>query len=183
MKEIRELLDDEFKEQDFFEIKNDIEQMSFILKWFARTFPFENIDVISHNEQPITREYLINKMLKNRRGGLCYELNGLLHLVLKAFGFDITLGSATVWSEEDNDWIIDKTHTINLYQTNNNLYLLDAGSGSNLAMQPLKLDGNSVTSPVGTFRLRTKKSERGTIISEKQTGDGWVLRYAFDLNE
>lgn len=45
--------------------------------------------------------------------------------------------------------------------------------------KPLPLDGEPVQSPVGIFRLRTQQTERGSIVSEKLTEDGWVLRYAF----
>lgn len=163
------------KVQDLF--TNEIDQIAAIQRYFAHIFAFENLDVLLGNEEPITEPFLLDKMVQQKRGGLCYELNGLMHLVLRELGYPVTLSAATVWS--DNGWIMDKTHTINLYQKKNHLYLIDSGSGNNLTLQPLQLGGSEVTSPAGTFRLRRRETERGSIVSEKLSTDGWTLRYAF----
>lgn len=160
----------------FFQLDNDLKQISVVQQIFGGLFSFENLDVLLQDEHAVTEEFLRKKLLQKNRGGLCYELNGTLHLVLKDLGFDVALAAATVW---EDGWIIDRTHTINLYQKDDRLYLLDSGSGSNLYLCPLELDGEPVTSPAGTFRLRTETTERGSIVSEKLTDKGWVLRYAF----
>src|SRR5699024_5197885 len=135
-------------------------------------------DVLLRNDQPIDQQFLTEKIFKQQRGGLCYELNGALYMLLQDLGFDVTLSAATVWSEADKDWIIDRTHTIILFYKNNQMYLLDSGSGTNLYIQPLPLDGEPVQSPVDIFRFRTKETERGSIVSEKLTENGWLTRYA-----
>ncbi len=164
---------------NYFALENELEQLTAIQQVFAETFTFENIDVLLKNDEEIDEQFLIDKLLVNERGGLCYEINGALYLVLKELGFDVTLGSATVWSDPEKRWIIDRTHTVILYYTKKQMYLLDSGSGTNLAIKPLPLDREPIQSPVGIFRLRTENTERGSIVSEKLTEDGWVLRYAF----
>ena len=51
--------------------------------------PFENLDATDFL-RPISIEpqNLINKILKNKRGGYCFELNGLFFLLLLSLGFD-----------------------------------------------------------------------------------------------
>lgn len=144
---------------------------------FSQLFSFENIDVLLKEDHQITPTYLLDKLAVHRRGGVCYELNGLLYLVLKALKMDVRLGVATVWS--DTGWIIDKTHTILFYSENGSQYVMDSGSGNNLSLQPIQIDGEAITSPSGTFRIRTKSTDRGTIVSEKLIEDEWILRYAF----
>ena len=59
-----------------------------------RTVPFENLDI--HLRRPITLELerLIDKIVLRRRGGFCYELNGLFASLLENLGFTIELLSA-----------------------------------------------------------------------------------------
>jgi N-hydroxyarylamine O-acetyltransferase len=40
---------------------------------------------------------LFDKIVRRRRGGFCYELNGLFAALLRELGFDATLKSAKVF--------------------------------------------------------------------------------------
>jgi len=58
--------------------------------------PFENLDI--HLGRPIMldQDALFNKIVTHRRGGFCYELNGLFALLLRELGFEVTLLAAGV---------------------------------------------------------------------------------------
>ena len=58
--------------------------------------PFENLDI--HLGRPIVldQDALFGKIVTRRRGGFCYELNGLFAALLRALGFEVTLLSAGV---------------------------------------------------------------------------------------
>jgi N-hydroxyarylamine O-acetyltransferase len=58
--------------------------------------PFENLDI--HLGRPISLEQdaLFDKIVTRRRGGFCYELNGLFALLLCELGFEVTLLAAGV---------------------------------------------------------------------------------------
>jgi N-hydroxyarylamine O-acetyltransferase len=58
--------------------------------------PFENLSI--HYGQPIIlqEELLFNKIVRQHRGGFCYELNGLFAWLLDQLGFRVTLLSAEV---------------------------------------------------------------------------------------
>ena len=60
------------------------------------TVPFENLSI--HLGEPIVLdvEALFEKIVTRRRGGFCYELNGLFGAMLQALGFDATMLSAVV---------------------------------------------------------------------------------------
>ncbi|MGW0039172.1 arylamine N-acetyltransferase family protein [Gordonia sp. NPDC003376] len=51
-------------------------------------FPFENLDVHLGIPYEVDPEQIISRLLYGRRGGCCYELNGLLLLALQALGVD-----------------------------------------------------------------------------------------------
>ena len=154
-----------------------LEQISKVQRFFAQEFEFENLDVMLGNEESITEHYLQDKMITNGRGGLCYELNGLMHLVLRDLGFPVQLAAATIWVAPRNSYALDRTHVVNLLDYQNTLYLIDSGFGSNLGMQPIPLDGEPVTSPAGTFRLKTEATEKGSMVFEQLTDNGWERRY------
>src|ERR1051326_4663048 len=61
--------------------------------------PFENLDI--HGGRPIVleRDALFDKIVRRRRGGFCYELNGLFAWLLANLGFRVTLLSAGVARE------------------------------------------------------------------------------------
>ncbi len=53
----------------------------------AFAIPFENLEIHLGRTISLKPEDLIEKMLERNRGGYCFELNGILHLALKALGF------------------------------------------------------------------------------------------------
>jgi N-hydroxyarylamine O-acetyltransferase len=61
-----------------------------------RTVPFENLDIVSFG-RPISLQPadLFEKIVRRRRGGFCFELNGLFAVLLRQLGFRVTLRSAT----------------------------------------------------------------------------------------
>src|SRR5215208_3894293 len=58
--------------------------------------PFENLSI--HACEPILLEEdaLFTKIVDRRRGGFCYELNGLFAGLLRALGFDVAMLAAGV---------------------------------------------------------------------------------------
>ena len=58
--------------------------------------PFENLDI--HLGRPIAldQDALFDKIVRRRRGGFCYELNGLFAALLRDLGFDVTMLAAGV---------------------------------------------------------------------------------------
>lgn len=63
-----------------------------LVKAHQCTIPFENLAVTLWNESvSIEPHKLMDKLLHKRRGGYCFELNGLFHLLLRSLGFDAWL--------------------------------------------------------------------------------------------
>lgn len=169
----------DLKNAGYFELTNDLEKLTCVQKVFAKTFMFENLDVLLNNNELIDQAFLINKIFTERRGSLCYELNGALYLLLKELGFEVTIAVGSIWTGEETGFVLDRSHTIVLYYQDDQLYLLDSGTGTNLAIEPLPLDGGPVQSHVGKFRLITKETEKGLYAAEVYTEQDWVLRCAF----
>lgn len=64
------------------------------------TVPFENLDIALGVPIVLEPEALFNKIVIRKRGGFCYELNGLFHELLTALGFRAEMLSARVRNED-----------------------------------------------------------------------------------
>jgi N-hydroxyarylamine O-acetyltransferase len=60
------------------------------------TVPFENLDIALGVPIRLDPEALFDKVVTRKRGGFCYELNGLFYELLQALGFRVEMLSARV---------------------------------------------------------------------------------------
>jgi N-hydroxyarylamine O-acetyltransferase len=112
------------------------------------TVPFENLSI--HLGEPIVLDEaaLVDKIVDRRRGGFCYELNGLFASLLRALGFEVTLLSARMHTPHGLTHPFDHlTLRVDLTER----YLVDVGAGRN-ARHPLRLDWpEPQADPTGEF--------------------------------
>ena len=65
------------------------ETLDAVIRAHVSAVPFENLDPCDFGITPsLEEEDLYNKIVVNRRGGYCFELNTALHALLLAMGFD-----------------------------------------------------------------------------------------------
>src|SRR5215472_15516562 len=64
------------------------------------TVPFENLDISLSREIVLDPKRFVEKVVRQRRGGFCYELNGAFANLLTAAGYRVTLLSARVANAE-----------------------------------------------------------------------------------
>ena len=64
------------------------------------TVPFENLDIALGIPIRLELDALFDKLVRRRRGGFCYELNGLFYELLKTLGFRVEMLSARVRSAD-----------------------------------------------------------------------------------
>lgn len=100
--------------------------------------PFENLDVQLQRPVSLDAAASYAKIVERRRGGWCYEMNGLMGWVLKQLGFDVTRMSAGVMREQAGDVRLGN-HLCLLVRLEGQPYLVDVGfGGSLLEAMPLK---------------------------------------------
>ena len=115
------------------------------------TVPFENLNI--HLPRPISLEQddLFDKIVTRRRGGFCYEQNGLFSAVLRTLGFEVTLMRARV-SRADGTLSIPFSHLTLLVHLEER-WLADVGFGESF-LEPLRFDDpNPQWQTGGAFRL------------------------------
>lgn len=110
----------------------------------AQTIPFENIDVVLGRSIPLDLDSLVKKLITDRRGGYCFEQNGLFQAVLHTMGFHVTPLLARV------RWLVPpgvhtpQTHMALRVDVDGRPWLADAGFGGSGLMTPLALDTQEV---------------------------------------
>ena len=78
----------------------DRETLHELLRLHVTTVPFENLDVQFKRPLTIGIEAAFEKIVTRRRGGWCYEQNGLFGWVLGEIGYDVTRLAAAVMRHE-----------------------------------------------------------------------------------
>ncbi|MFD9542354.1 arylamine N-acetyltransferase [Streptomyces sp. NPDC060022] len=119
------------------------------------TVPFENLAIHGGEDIVLENERLIEKIVTDRRGGFCYELNGAFAALLGALGFRVTLLQARIFGDGGRLGI-PYDHMALRVETDDDTgpWLADVGFGDH-AVQPLLLeDRTEQEDPIGVFRFR-----------------------------
>lgn len=160
------------------------EALDNVLEKTAKKIPFENFCIIENKINDINKENLINKILINKEGGLCYELNSTFYFFLIENGFNAVLARGVVYENATQEYLtLGRTHVTILITYEEQKYLIDTGFGGNLPLKPVPLTGETVTTTNGEFRIKKVNSEHGDYVLEmklKHKDKAWRIGYAFD---
>jgi N-hydroxyarylamine O-acetyltransferase len=139
--------------------------------------PFENLSI--HAGQPIVLEdeALFTKIVERRRGGFCYEANGLFAALLRALGFDVVMLSAGVANEE-GEFGPDFDHMTLMVSLEQRL-LVDVGFGDSF-LEPLLLDEQGEQAQ-GSRAYRILSDGAHLILMQRDEGNEWKAQYRFTL--
>lgn len=141
------------------------------------TVPFENLSI--HAGEPIVLDdtALFEKIVTRRRGGFCYELNGLFAALLRALGFDASMLSAGAIGA-DGDYGPPFDHMA-LLVTLEERWLVDVGFGDSFR-EPLRLDSRDVQDQGERAYRIAEGGDRLTVSQRGSTGE-WRGQYRFTL--
>ena len=142
-----------------------------------RTVPFENLSI--HNDEPIVLEdgALFTKIVERRRGGFCYECNGLFAALLRALGFKVEMLAAGVAKSEGG--FGPQFDHMTLLVTLDERWLVDVGFGDSF-IEPLLLDSrDDQVQGSGAFRIVGDGDH--LIMMRRNPGSDWEPQYRFTL--
>ena len=157
----------------------DLPFLNRLMEAHLGTVPFENLDVVAGSRIELSEDHLWDKVVNRRRGGYCYELNGLFGSLLKKLGFEVSLISGRIFNRKRQEFGPDFDHMALLVRLDHQLYLVDVGFGDSFR-QPLLLPNGLVSDPGGRrFRLRPALCQADRFYLEKEEEAGWVIKYDF----
>jgi N-hydroxyarylamine O-acetyltransferase len=147
----------------------------------ATSIPFENLDVLLGRGIRLAPGALFQKLVRDRRGGYCFEQNGLLLLVLRALGYRVTPIGARVRWQIPRDVTPPRTHLFLRVHLTNGDWLADVGLGSAslTGAIPLEFD-RELPTPHEPRRL---VREAGRMFHQLWTGTGWTDCCEFTFDE
>jgi N-hydroxyarylamine O-acetyltransferase len=143
--------------------------------------PFENLSI--HYKEPIILDerQLFDKIVVRKRGGFCYELNGLFASLLSHLGFRVMLLSAGV-AQADGGYSPDFDHlALLIRRVEGSDWLADVGFGDSFR-RPLRLHLDKVQDGGDgkRYRLLHHKPDDYWIVAQK-AGNQWASQYRFTL--
>jgi N-hydroxyarylamine O-acetyltransferase len=162
------------------DIPANLESLRRLQRQHLLNVPFENLDI--HWRRPIilVKDNFYKKIIGDKRGGFCYELNGLFYELLGEIGFQSKMISAKV-SRGNGEFGDEYDHLAILTRIEDKEYLVDAGFGD-FTSAPLEFvldveqkDGN------GAFLIR--KFDENYFEVVKKDGDTWKSEYIFTTTE
>ena len=125
-----------------------LETLRALTELHPAAIPFEAIDVLLDRGIDLSPEAVDAKLIERRRGGYCYEQNGLFARVLKAIGFEVEgLAASVRWMEAPGSVPLPLTHRVLRVTIDGAPWLADVGFGSCVPTAPLRMD---ITDPQPT---------------------------------
>ena len=154
--------------------------------------PFENLDIALGRPIRLGLTTLYDKIVTRRRGGFCYELNGLFAWLLDDLGFEVTYLSASD-THSDDTYGLDFDHLVLLVRCPADAapevpWLVDVGWGDTFRF-PLRAElDDEQDGGLKTYRITTNPPEGAGVdenrpprrqLWERHTNGVWERQYAF----
>ncbi len=137
-----------------------------------RTVPFENLDVYYQHGVSVDVARSLSKLVDQRRGGWCFELNGAFGWLLSNLGFDVKLLGAAVLLSGPNRVVDHLTLEVTLDRP----YLVDVGFGDGFVNALVLNTGDEQDG--GSARFVFMPSAEGTTLV-KINGTDLMPQYRF----
>ena len=139
--------------------------------------PFENLSIHAGEPIVLNENALFTKIVEQRRGGFCYECNGLFAGLLRALGFDVAMLAAGVAHAGGGFGPIFDHMT--LMVTLDERWLADVGFGDSF-LEPLLLDKRS-DQVQGTRSFRLVDEDDHVVLHLRNDKEDWQPQYRFKL--
>ncbi|MEG2804965.1 arylamine N-acetyltransferase [Stenotrophomonas sp.] len=142
-------------------------------------FPFETLSTLLRDAVAIDLPSVQHKLLREGRGGYCYELNGLFLALLQQLGFDARALAARVVMGQTDPSPGARTHMLVMVRIDAVDYIADVGFGGNTPTGPLRLDHRfAQATPHGYYRLDRHGQD---YLLQVEVDGQWRPLYRFDL--
>ena len=160
-------------------VNTNLETLKALHRQQLNHIPFENLNIWNKQEIILDINHLENKIINKRRGGFCYELNGLFYELLKQIGFDAKMISARVYNlagelgEEFDHMAI----VVQLEKP----YLVDVGFGASFH-EPLLLETGTIQKDVNHYFKIEEYDEGYLCLYWSEDGVNFTKKYLFTLD-
>lgn len=155
------------------------ERLAEIQRRHIAAYAFSSVGPRLGEALPLDPGEILDRLVVRRRGGYCFEQNGLLFEVLTELGYQprLILGRVLL-SGNPHPGL---THRISAVELDGELHVVDVGFGAPGPHLPVPFGGEVVGSSWRRFRVVELRP--GHWHMQTVQGDGWLSLYRFELLE
>ena len=155
-------------------VRSDLATLAALQRAHLTNVPFENLDVYYGAGVEVGADWALDKVVRRRRGGWCFELNTAFAELLRAIGFDVGLrGAEVMWGRPQPDSPDHMTLEVKL---DGRSWLVDVGFGDAFC-RPLALDDPDPQD--GESRPYRVRDVDGYVVLDSETDGEWTSDYRF----
>nr|XP_002131125.2 arylamine N-acetyltransferase, liver isozyme-like [Ciona intestinalis] len=177
-------------------ISNDSSTLSELCQHHTEYNPFENLDMFGGERKRLDFDKVYNDIIVKKRGGCCYEQNGLFYWALRKCGYEVTIVQCEAFISEEKGYGPSFDHMALLVTCDDgSVWLTDVGWGGTGFITLLKFESDKEQiQNNGVYRLLGSTQQRfllqklqKTIIQVngstkiKVKGKQWNSIYRFDI--
>jgi N-hydroxyarylamine O-acetyltransferase len=148
-----------------------------IVRRHVALLSFSSVGPRMGDDLPLNTDALLDRIVVRRRGGYCFEQNGLLFEMLDELGFDVTLFLARVVFNREGHPAL--THRITVVRLDGADWLVDVGFGPLGPPMPVPMNGDVAADRWRRFRVHIL--DDGARALEVDRDGAFVPLYRFDL--
>ncbi|GAA3127349.1 arylamine N-acetyltransferase [Streptomyces rectiviolaceus] len=166
------------------EAKPDFETLRALHRAHVAAIPFENLEMMVGRPVPLDLAALQDKLVRQRRGGYCYEQNLLFAAALDRIGFAVTGLGGRVRAGASSRRAV--THMLLKVEADGRQWHCDVGFGAEGLLEPIPMgDGGDVRQDVrqGEWRFGIVQEANGARVLRTGHADGWFDLYEYTLEE
>ena len=147
----------------------------------TQAIPFENLDVLLGRGIELGAEAVFDKLVRQGRGGYCFEQNGLFLAVLEAMGFRVQPRGARVRIDRARADMPPRTHMFLQVEIDGARWLTDVGVGGLSLTSAIRLDAKGEQATPHEPRRIIR--EEGRWFHQALLGGTWTDVYEFTYDD
>lgn len=156
---------------------SNLENLIAIHRQHLLYIPYENLDLMNGIPLSLEADDLFRKIILHKRGGYCFELQGVFYYLLKSLGYQVTQYAGRFMNEPGV--IQMRRHRVLVVDLEGKRYVCDVGVRSESSRCPLELtEGLVQTDGIGEYCYE-KDPFYGWVLMQKEKGKDWKPMLGF----
>ncbi len=143
--------------------------------------PFENLDIHYNRKIQLNYQKIFDKIVRKRRGGFCYELNGLFYHLLYHLGYECYVTSAQM-KNDSGEFSPPYDHMVIIAKIEKEDYLVDVGFG-NAFSYPKLIKKGVVQMDYTTYWRFTQDPDENLLLQFSSNASNFQTKYRFSFEE
>jgi N-hydroxyarylamine O-acetyltransferase len=165
-------------------IYTDLQSLCTLQQHHVFNIPFETLDIHHHIPIILRLDSLYQKVILDKRGGYCYELNTLFHRLLAASGFKVHMVAGRLL--HGHGYGREFEHMALIVELDGKKWLVDVGYGD-FSLRPLAIEPGAIQSDGRTFYQIVEKilvdgKEYLGVAKWNDSKQTFKIEYIFTLN-